>query len=86
MTLPAVTGSATIEQSSEGFGLLTVQFYNLGAALGAVFVEPMVGVTTDLTEVSVVCERLGNRPAIAYMTVSAITATVVASLTNFIHY
>lgn len=74
--LIAVPFSAILEVASEGLAVLGGQLYQLGASLGVVFVIMMVGVTTDVTELSMIWGKFGRRCAIAYL----MTATSVAVL------
>ncbi len=74
--LIAVPFSAILEVASEGLAVLGGQLYQLGASLGVVFVILMVGVTTDVTELSMIYGKFGKRCAIAYL----VTATVIAVL------
>ncbi len=76
--LLAVPISAIIECCSEGFSVFAGQLYTMGASLGVVFVMLMVGVTTDITEISVVWGKFGRRSAIAYVLVSTTIAVAVA--------
>ncbi|MBI3027222.1 permease [Candidatus Woesearchaeota archaeon] len=74
--LIAVPISAVLELASEGLALLGGQLYLLGASLGVVFVIMMVGVATDITELSMIYGKFGKRCAIAYI----LTATPIAVL------
>jgi len=74
--LIAVPISAVLELASEGLALLGGQLYLLGASLGVVFVIMMVGVATDITELSMIWGKFGKRCAIAYI----LTATPIAVL------
>lgn len=74
--LIAVPVSALLELASEGFAVLAGQLYQLGASLGVVFVITMVGVTTDITELSMIWAKFGKKSAIAYL----LTATTIAVL------
>ena len=74
--LIAVPISAVLELASEGLAVLGGQLFQLGASLGVVFVVLMVGVTTDITELSMVYGKFGRKCAIAYL----LTATTVAVL------
>jgi len=74
--LIAVPISALLELASEGLAVLGGQLYQLGASLGVVFVIMMIGVATDITELSMVYGKFGKRCVIAYLT----TATTVAIL------
>ena len=74
--LIAVPISAVLELASEGLAVLAGQLYQLGATLGVVFIVMMVGVTTDLTELSMIWGKFGKRCAIAYL----LAATTVAVL------
>lgn len=82
--LLAVPISAVIELCSEGFSVLAGQAYTMGATLGVVFVMLMVGVTTDITEITVVWGKFGKRSAIAYLLVSTLIAVAMAYLINLI--
>jgi len=74
--LIAVPFSAILEVASEGLAVLGGQLYQLGASLGVVFIITMVGVTTDVTELSMIWGKFGRRCAIAYL----VTATTIAVL------
>lgn len=74
--LIAVPFSAILEVASEGLAVLGGQLYQLGASLGVVFVITIVGVTTDVTELSMIWGKFGRRCAFAYV----MTATSVAVL------
>jgi uncharacterized membrane protein YraQ (UPF0718 family) len=74
--LIAVPISAVLELASEGLAVLGGQLFQLGASLGVVFVIMMVGVTTDITELSMIYGKFGKKCAIAYL----LTATIVAIL------
>jgi uncharacterized membrane protein YraQ (UPF0718 family) len=76
--LLAVPISAIIELCSEGFSVFAGQLYTMGASLGVVFVMLMVGVTTDITEISVVWGKFGRRSAVAYILVSTTVALAIA--------
>ena len=80
--LLAVPISAIIELCSEGFSVFAGQLYAMGASLGVVFVMLMVGVTTDITEVTVVWGKFGRRSAVAYVVVSTLIAVGVAYVIN----
>jgi uncharacterized membrane protein YraQ (UPF0718 family) len=82
--LIAVPISAIIELCSEGFSVFAGQLYTMGASLGVVFVMLMVGVTTDITEITVVWGKFGRRSALAYVIVSTIIAVGVAYTINVI--
>jgi uncharacterized membrane protein YraQ (UPF0718 family) len=82
--LLAVPISAIIELCSEGFSVLAGQLYTMGASLGVVFVMLMVGVTTDITEITVVWGKFGRRSAVAYVIVSTAIAVGVAYAINLI--
>ncbi|MBS3105075.1 permease [Candidatus Woesearchaeota archaeon] len=74
--LIAVPISAVLELASEGLAVLGGQLYQLGASLGVVFVILMVGVATDITELSMIWGKFGKRSSIAYL----LTATAIAIL------
>lgn len=80
--LIAVPISAVIELCSEGFSVFAGQLYTMGASLGVVFVMLMVGVTTDITEITVVWGKFGKRSAVAYVLVSTVIAVGVAYAIN----
>ncbi|MBI2559018.1 permease [Candidatus Woesearchaeota archaeon] len=80
--LVAVPVSAVLEIASEGFAVLAGQLYQLGASLGVVFVITMVGVTTDLTELSMIWGKFGRRCAIAYLLTATVIAVLFALLIN----
>ena len=80
--LIAVPISAIIELCSEGFSVFAGQLYTMGASLGVVFVMLMVGVTTDITEITVVWGKFGKRSAIAYVLVSTTVAVAIAYAIN----
>ena len=77
--LIAVPIGVVLEAASEGLALLAGQLYQLGASLGVVFIITMVGVTTDIAELSMIWGRFGKKSAIAYV----ITATIIAVLVAF---
>ena len=74
--LIAVPISAVLELASEGLAVLGGQLFQLGASLGVVFIILMVGVATDITELSMIWGKFGKRCAVAYL----ITATSVSIL------
>lgn len=74
----AIPVSAVIECCSEGFSILSGQLYTMGASLGVVFVMLMVGVTTDITEITVVWGKFGKRSAVSYLLVSTALTVGVA--------
>ncbi len=76
--------SAIIELCSEGFSVFAGQLYIMGASLGVVFVMLMVGVTTDITEITVVWGKFGKRSALAYVLISTAIAVVIAYLLNIV--
>ena len=82
--LIAVPISAVIEVASEGFAVLAGQLYQLGASLGVVFIITMVGVTTDITELSMIWGKFGKRCAIAYLFTATIIAILVAWMINVV--
>lgn len=82
--LIAVPASAILELASEGLAVLGGQLYQLGASLGVVFVITMVGVTTDITELSMIWGKFGKRCAIAYLATATITAVLLAWGVNLV--
>jgi uncharacterized membrane protein YraQ (UPF0718 family) len=82
--LLAVPVSAVIELCSEGFSILAGQLYVMGASLGVVFVMIMVGVTTDITEISIVWGKFGKRSAVAYLLCATSVAIVIAYFLNLV--
>ena len=82
--LIAVPISAILEVASEGLAVLAGQLYHLGASLGVVFIITMVGVTTDITELSMIWGKFGKRCAVAYLLTATTIAVLIALLINFI--
>ena len=82
--LIAVPISAILEVASEGLAVLAGQLYQLGASLGVVFIITMVGVTTDITEISMIWGKFGRKTAVAYLLTSTLIAVLFALLINFI--
>lgn len=82
--LIAVPLSAILELASEGLAVLGGQLYQLGASLGVVFVIMMVGVTTDITELSMIYGKFGKKCAIAYLITATTIAILFALIINFI--
>ncbi len=79
ITLPAAT---VIELCSEGFTVLAGQLYEMGATLGVVLTIMMVGVATDITELSMLWGKFGKRSTIAYVVISVLLIVLVAFLLN----
>lgn len=82
--LVAVPISAVLELASEGLAVIAGQLYQLGASLGVVFVVTMVGVSTDITELSMIWGKFGKRSAIAYVTASTIIVVLFALMINLL--
>ena len=82
--LIAVPISAILEVASEGLAVLAGQLYHLGASLGVVFIITMVGVTTDITELSMIWGKFGKKSAVAYLLTSTSIAVIFALVINFI--
>ncbi len=82
--LIAVPISALLEAASEGLALLAGQLYRLGASLGVVFIITMVGVTTDITEISMIWGKFGKKSAVAYVSISTVVAVLFAWMINLI--
>lgn len=82
--LIAVPISAILELASEGLALVAGQLYQLGASLGVIFVVTMVGVSTDITELSMIWGKFGKRSAIAYVTISTIAVVSFALIINLL--
>lgn len=82
--LLAVPLSAVIETCSEGFTILAGQLYIMGASLGVVFTMTMVGVTTDLTELSMLWAKFGRRSTVVYLTVSTVLVVIFAHILNVV--
>ena len=82
--LIAVPVSAVLELASEGLAVLGGQLYHLGASLGVVFIITMVGVTTDITELSMIWGKFGKRCAIAYLFIATTIAILVAWMINIV--
>lgn len=82
--LIAVPISAVLELASEGLAVLGGQLYQLGASLGVVFIITMVGVATDITELSMIWGKFGKRSAIAYLLTATAIAILFALMINII--
>lgn len=82
--LTAVPISAVLEAASEGLAIMAGQLYQLGASLGVVFIITMVGVTTDITELSMIWNKFGKRCAIVYLIVATIVAVLFAFVINLV--
>ena len=82
--LIAVPVSAILEIASEGLAVVAGQLYQLGASLGVVFIITMVGVTTDITELSMIWGKFGKKCAIAYLATATIIAVLFAWLINIV--
>lgn len=82
--LIAVPFSAVLEAASEGLAVVAGQLYQLGASLGVVFIITMVGVTTDVTELSMIWSKFGKKCAIAYLIVATIVAVMFAFWINLV--
>lgn len=67
--LTIIPVAAVIEACSEGFAVVGGQLYQQGASLAVVFVMSMVGVATDVTELSVLWKKFGKRTTLTYMLV-----------------
>ena len=66
MALPI---SALIEACSEGFAVVAGQLYEQGATLAVVFVMTMVGVATDVTELTMLWKKFGRRTTLSYLAI-----------------
>ena len=82
--LIAVPISAVLELASEGLAVLAGQLYQLGATLGVVFIILMVGVATDITELSMIWGKFGKRCAIAYLLAATTVAILFAWMINLV--
>jgi uncharacterized membrane protein YraQ (UPF0718 family) len=82
--LLAIPVSAIIELCSEGFTILAGQLYTMGASLAVVFVMIMVGVATDVTELSMLWGKFGKRTTIVYLITSILLVIVFAYIINWI--
>lgn len=71
--------SVAIEACSEGFAVVAGQLYRQGASLAVVFVMTMVGVATDVTELTVLWKKFARRTTLTYLIVGA-CLTVLAGL------
>ena len=76
----ALPVAAVIEACSEGFAVIAGQLYEMGASVGVVFVVTMVGVATDLTEVTVAWGAFGRRTALVYLGVGTFATVCVGLL------
>ncbi|MBU0757085.1 MAG: permease [Nanoarchaeota archaeon] len=68
--LLALPIAAVIELCSEGFSVFAGQLFQMGATLGVVFTMIMVGVSTDITELSMIWGKFGKRSMFAYLFIS----------------
>lgn len=82
--LIALPISAVIELCSEGFTILAGQLYAMGATLGVILTMIMVGVTTDLTELSLIFGKFGRKSGIAYLTITTSLVVLFAFLVNLL--
>lgn len=80
--LIAVPVSALLELASEGLAVVGGQLYQLGASLGVVFIILMVGVGTDVTELSMILGKFGKKCAVAYLLTATIIAIIFAWMIN----
>lgn len=72
--LTALPLAVVVELCSESFSIFAGQLHVMGATLAVVFVVTLVGVTTDVTELTVILGKFGKRSAVAYV----LTATMLA--------
>lgn len=77
--LTAVPLAAAVELCSEGFSIFAGQLHQMGATLAVVFVVVLVGVATDVTELSVIWGKFGKRCTLAYLLI-ATTLTLALGL------
>ena len=82
--LIAVPISAVLEAASEGLAVIGGQLFQLGASLGVVFIVTVVGVSTDITELSMIWGKFGKKCAIAYALTATITAVLSAWMINLV--
>lgn len=82
--LIAVPAASVLELASEGLAVVGGQLYLLGASLGVVFVILMVGVATDITELSMIWGKFGKRCTIAYLTIATSVAVLFAWWINLL--
>jgi|GEM_PF-3503321 uncharacterized membrane protein YraQ (UPF0718 family) len=82
--LIAVPAASVLELASEGLAVVGGQLYQLGASLGVVFVILMVGVATDVTELSMIYSKFGKKCAIAYLFTAAPVAILLAWMINIL--
>lgn len=82
--LIAVPAASVLELASEGLAVVGGQLYQLGASLGVVFVILMVGVTTDITELSMIYSKFGKKCAIAYLVTATPIAILLAWMINLV--
>lgn len=85
--LPVITAvpvASVLELASEGLAVVGGQLYLLGASLGVVFVILMVGVATDITELSMIYGRFGKKCALAYLATATPIAVLFAWMINLV--
>jgi uncharacterized membrane protein YraQ (UPF0718 family) len=80
----AVPLATIMEVVGEGLGVFAGELYSLGASLGAVFTIIMVGVTTDVTELSMINIIFGAKTAKYYILVSTSLIVVGSYLLNIL--
>lgn len=74
--------ASLVELYSEGFTALAGEMYLLGANLGVVFTMIMVGVTTDITELSMIRAVFGKKTLIYYVVVSLGIVILTSTMIN----
>jgi uncharacterized membrane protein YraQ (UPF0718 family) len=79
ITVPLAT---IVELCSEGFTVIAGQLYEMGASLGVVLAITIVGVSTDITELSMIWGKFGKKSVIAYVTISILLTVLMAFLLN----
>lgn len=72
--------AAAVELCSEGFSIFAGQLSRMGATLPVIFVAVLVGVTTDLTEFSVIWGKFGRKTALIYLTIATLLTLLVGHL------
>ncbi|MBD3203919.1 hypothetical protein GF327_06475 [Candidatus Woesearchaeota archaeon] len=82
--LIAVPVSAIIELCSEGFAVFAGQLFEMGAGLGVVLTMIMVGVSTDITELSMIWGKFGKKSTMAYLFISTFLVIIFGIGVNMI--
>ncbi|MBN1923525.1 MAG: permease [Nanoarchaeota archaeon] len=80
----AVPLATIVETVGEGLGVFAGELYSLGANIGVVFAVMMVGVTTDITELTMLDTVFGKRTATYYTIISTLMVLFFSYLLNIL--